>query len=121
VPRPLPVIAARHRQLVLFDAERDLSRLRGRGRELHEPPVPELAEGLEHVAVELGAQYGWPEPIVVSVRRALRLLLLTQDTPSAAFTESEVTPCAGPACVSSTPLRSSPQRACSSATASRRS
>ena len=90
VPRPLAVKVAQHRQSVLFDAERDLSHLRGRGRELPEPPIPELAEALEYLAVDLGAQYGWSEDIVIATRRALRLLLLTQDTPGAPFTETEV-------------------------------
>ncbi len=80
-PAAAPIRPATHRQGLLFDTPRDLSRIAR--TDIPVPPVPELAEALEAAAVERGQAYGWPGDVTSAVRRALRLLLAIQDTPGA--------------------------------------
>src|SRR5205085_780321 len=87
-PRFQPFAIATHRQLVLFDAPRDLARIHG--RDVPAPPIPALAAALEAVAIEHAEQYGWRCEPTSAVRRALRLLLVLQDTPGAVIKASEV-------------------------------
>ena len=82
-----PIRPNPHRQGLLFEAPRDLSRIAR--TDIGPPPVPLLAEALEAAAVERGHAYGWPNDVTSAVRRALRLLLAIQDTPGAAIKASD--------------------------------
>jgi hypothetical protein len=84
-PQPRPFRLADHRQLVLFEADRDLTRL----GQVPEPPLPELATALEAIAVEYAEVYGWAVDTISAVRRGLRLLLALQDTSGAPIKASE--------------------------------
>ncbi|OBA60343.1 hypothetical protein A5780_20645 [Nocardia sp. 852002-20019_SCH5090214] len=85
-PRPRAFRLADHRQLTLFDAVRDSSRL----DKAPEPPFPDLAAALEAVVVEHAETYGWTGDLTSAVRRAVRVLLAIQDTPGAPIKASEV-------------------------------
>lgn len=77
-----------HRQLVLFDAARDLGRIRpGVGPE---PQDPVLAAALLQAADEHAARYGWSRTRKVDARSALRVLLGFQDSPGAPIKASAV-------------------------------
>ena len=73
--RPLPC-----RQLVLFDAERQLVR-DGRYVELPQPPLSDLAEALKAATFDYGKRHGWPNNLIGTTRRGLRVVLALQDTP----------------------------------------
>jgi len=77
---------ATYRQLTLFDADRDFTRL----ATIPEPPLPEFALALEAIAVEYGEVHGWTVESIGDVRRSLRLLFALQDTPGAPIKASEV-------------------------------
>jgi hypothetical protein len=83
---PRAFCLATHRQLVLFEADRDLNRL----ATIPEPLLPELALALEAIAVEHGEAHGWTSDATGAVRRSLRLLLALQDTPGVPIKASEV-------------------------------
>lgn len=78
-----------HRQLVLFDMPRMLSA--ASWQNLREPPIRELREGLDAIAVEHGEAHGWSTNRIADTRRALLVLLCTQDTPGAPINASHVT------------------------------
>lgn len=82
-----PIRPVTHRQELLFDAARDLSRITR--ADIAEPPLPDLVEALEAAANEFGETYGWPVDVTSAVRRGLRILLAIQDTPGAAIKASE--------------------------------
>ncbi|MFG1879539.1 hypothetical protein ACGFIV_32365 [Sphaerisporangium sp. NPDC049003] len=80
-----------HRQLTLFDAARDLTRLRNGGHlQVPEPRDPVLAAALLLAADEHATRYGWSRTRKVDARSAIRILLALQDTPGAAITASAV-------------------------------
>lgn len=83
VRREYPVA---HRQLVLFEAARDLAR----GSRIAEPPDPELAQLLETAAAEHARRHGWSKTRAVTARQGIRILLSLQDTPGAAIASREV-------------------------------
>ncbi|ROP33470.1 site-specific integrase [Couchioplanes caeruleus] len=87
-PRPGPIRPLPYRQLVLFDATRELVR-DGRYVELPPPPVSRLAEALEAAAIEYGPRHGWTDSLIGTARRGLRVLLALQDTPGAPIRASE--------------------------------
>ncbi|WP_284984220.1 hypothetical protein [Arthrobacter sp. efr-133-TYG-118] len=75
-----------HRQLTLFDAPRDLTRLRVN----LSPPDPEFALVLDQVAREHALKHGWSKTRNVSIRQGLRILACIQDTPGALIKASDV-------------------------------
>ncbi|MET8779082.1 hypothetical protein ABZV58_29110 [Nocardia sp. NPDC004654] len=77
---------AEYRQLVLFEAVRDFTRL----VTVPEPGLVDFAESLEAVAVEHAEIHGWTVDVTGGVRRALRLLVAIQDTAGAPIKTSEV-------------------------------
>ena len=80
---PAPVT---HRQLLLFVMDHDLNRGYGVVRQ---PPIPQLAAGLEALARVHGRRYGWHYNYAYKVRAGLRVLLGLQDTPGATITRTE--------------------------------
>jgi hypothetical protein len=80
-PVPLPVRPVIYRQLLLFDTPRVLSAVAW--QDVGEPPNSELREALDAVALDHGERHGWTIDSISEVRRALRVLLHTQDTPGA--------------------------------------
>jgi hypothetical protein len=83
-----PIVLAVHRQLVLFDARRDYARTRN--LTVPEPVLAELLESLEANCLDLGERRGWSRDTTGAVNRALKLLLVTQDTPGAPIDASTV-------------------------------
>lgn len=84
--RPIQPVA--HRQLLLFDAVRDLRAGHRRGF-----PVPGdavLAAVLDDHAADYGQRHGWTYQLKWKVRRAVRILVATQDTPGGAILASAV-------------------------------
>lgn len=77
-----------HRQLVLFDAERDLAA--GHRAGFPSPPLPGLAAALEDMLADHAARHGWGRQLQAVTRYALRVLLATQDTPGAPVTATDV-------------------------------
>lgn len=77
-----------HRQLVLFDAERDLAA--GRRAGFPAPPLPGLATALEAVLASHAARHGWGCQLQAVTRSALRVLLATQDTTGAPVSATDV-------------------------------
>ncbi len=73
-----------HRQLVLFDWPRDLTRAR------LDPPLSDLAAALERAVEDHGARHGWRKSLRITTARGIRVLLAVQDTPGAAITASDV-------------------------------
>jgi len=87
-PRPGPIHPVPYRQLVLFEAPRQL--VRGDSYVmLPELPSPELAEAFEAAAIDYGRRHGWLDDVVGTTRRGLRVLLALQDTPGAPIRASE--------------------------------
>ena len=82
-PIPPPVS---HRQLVLFVMAHDLSPGLGVVRQ---PPIPELAAGLEALARAHTRRHRWHYNYAYTVRAGLKVLLGLQDTPGAAITRTE--------------------------------
>jgi hypothetical protein len=82
-----PVRPVAYQQLVLFDMPRQLAIVAS--LPIIDTPIPILCEALDAIAIEHGHRYGWPVVAVGNVRRALRVLLRTQDTPGAAIRASE--------------------------------
>jgi hypothetical protein len=94
--RPAPPAVARlagwpaqypvaHRQLALFDLERDYSAARPSQLAL---PCPDLAAALEQGITEHAHRHGWGKGLETNTRGAVRMLLATQDTPGAPITAS---------------------------------
>jgi len=77
-----------HRQLVLFDAERDLAA--GRRAGFPAPRLPDLAAALEDVLADHAVRHGWGRQLQAVTRSALRVLLATQDTPGALIPATDV-------------------------------
>ncbi|HEV2637201.1 MAG TPA: hypothetical protein VGX23_18755 [Actinocrinis sp.] len=96
-PDPAPAMTLRtawpvgypvaYRQLAAFDAARDLAAVYPGDR--LEPPIPALARSLDHIAADYGRAHGWSESLSDNVRRGIRILLCTQDTPGAPITASQ--------------------------------
>jgi hypothetical protein len=89
--RPLPwpgQYPVPYRQLVLFDAERDLAA--GRRVGFPTPPLPGLAAALEDVLADHAVRHGWGRQLQAVTRSALRVLLTTQDTPGAPVPATDV-------------------------------
>lgn len=81
-PRPVS-----HRQLVLLEVPRDLTR----GRHSVGPPRdPVLAEWLDTFLTTFAAEQGWGWQLITRVRAGTRVLLALQDTPGAAITSREL-------------------------------
>ena len=80
--------AVSHRQLVLFEANRDL-RL-GMAHGFPPPPDPMLEAALTQFVTDYAARYHWPRTKADRTRRAIRILLGTQDTPGALIRRSDV-------------------------------
>ncbi|RKN52432.1 hypothetical protein D7231_35235, partial [Streptomyces klenkii] len=79
---------ASHKQLVLFQSPRSLRTGQQRG---FPPPLDtELAAALDAHATEYAQRHGWSKHLTWAVRRALRILLGTQDTPGAAIKATAV-------------------------------
>jgi hypothetical protein len=99
-PRPaaLPVPHGRypvpHRQLVLFEAPRDLARAR-HGR-IGDPPIGELAALLDQAAIDHATRHGWSKTRRVAAQAAIRSLLTLQDSPGTLIKASEVADLAQP-------------------------
>lgn len=78
-----------HRQLVLFEAARDL--LAGLERGLPALPLPDLAAALERAVDEQAVQHGWSRGLIDATRHGIRVVLAVQDTPGARVTVSQAT------------------------------
>ena len=78
-----------HRQLVFFDAPRDLAAHPG----LLLPPaiLPGLEAALMQFVGDHARRHGWPRTKADRIRRAVRIMLAIQDTPGAAIRRSDVT------------------------------
>lgn len=76
-----------HRQLVLFEARRDLAA--GYAQALAEPPIPHLARALDDAVAQHAQQYGWSRAMEDFTRRSIRVLLAAQDTPGAPIKASD--------------------------------
>jgi hypothetical protein len=79
-----------HRQLILFEAQRDL--LAGRKDRLPLAPLPDLMQALEQVTHDHAAKHGWTPAYVDTTRHSLQILLALQDTPGApiSYTEAQL-------------------------------
>lgn len=93
-PRPRPMTEARVfrptacRQLVLFDASRDLAA--GLRRGFPAPPDPAMVTFVDQAITDHAGWHGWGETTTDVVRRGARILLGTQDTPGAPIQASAV-------------------------------
>lgn len=83
-----PFEAASHRQLVLFESDRDLRSGRTHGF----PPNahPQMAAVLEQTVCDLASQHGWSSTTVKTTRRGLAIVLALQDTPGAPVKATEI-------------------------------
>jgi hypothetical protein len=77
-----------HRQLVLFDAARDLQV--GLRNGFPPPPHPGREAALLAFVAEHAQRFGWRRSKIERVRRAMRILLGIQDTPGAPIRRSDV-------------------------------
>ncbi|MEV0734331.1 hypothetical protein [Polymorphospora sp. NPDC050346] len=77
-----------HRQLVLFDAVRDLKA--GLRNGFPPPPHPGREAALLAFVGEHATRYGWRRTKIERVRRAMRIMLGIQDTPGAPIRRSDV-------------------------------
>jgi integrase len=85
IPRFCP---ATHRQLALFHLARDL---KGGARRGFPPPAdPAMAAFLDHTLSAHATRHGWSARTASRTRRAIAILLSTQDTPGAPLTASEI-------------------------------
>ncbi|MGV9823474.1 hypothetical protein [Nocardia xishanensis] len=77
-----------HRQLLLFDVERDLRNglLQGFGA----PGHPRMAAFLRQFLLDHAAQHGWSKTSIKTSLRGLSIVLSLQDTPGAPIRASEV-------------------------------
>lgn len=80
--------AAPHRQLALFEAERDLRR--GRTHGFPAPADPQMAVFLDRSLVELAGHHGWSRTTVKRARQGLAIVLGLQDTPGAPVRATEI-------------------------------
>lgn len=77
-----------HRQLVFFDAaDRDMRR--GSLRSFPDPPLPDLAAGLDDAVAQHAVAHGWKPGITDMTKGSMHILLGLQDTPGAPITDSE--------------------------------
>jgi hypothetical protein len=83
-----PAYPVTHRQLVLFETARNLTR--GRLGKVPEPRDAVLAVMLLQAAEEHAARHGWSRTRTGEARLAIRVLLGLQDTPGAAIKASEI-------------------------------
>jgi integrase len=81
--RPVP-----HRQLLLFEAERDLRE--GRIHGFPAPANPQMAAFLSQFLVDHAARHGWRPSAVKEARRGLAVVLSLQDTPGAPVRATEI-------------------------------
>ncbi|GAB3000987.1 hypothetical protein GCM10017788_50880 [Amycolatopsis acidiphila] len=90
-PPPTPVAGppghfpVAHRQLALFDLDRDYTAVRPTELAL---PLPELAIAIEDVLTDHARRHGWGTGLQSMTRNAIRMLLATQDTPGAPIAAS---------------------------------
>lgn len=77
----------RHRQLTLFDLDRDYTAVRPADLAV---PLPELAGAIDNVLTDHASRYGWGTGLQSNTRNAIRMLLATQDTPGAPVKASAV-------------------------------
>lgn len=77
-----------HRQLTLFDLDRDYTAVRPSELPV---PRPDLSAALDHVLLDHAHRHGWGKALESNTRNAIRLLLATQDTPGAPITASAAT------------------------------
>jgi hypothetical protein len=76
-----------YRQLVLLDVTRDLAGGLGRG---FPPPNPAVWAVLEEAIDDHAGGHGWQPHVVEGVRRGVRILLGTQDTPGAPMRATDI-------------------------------
>lgn len=74
-----------HRQLTLFDLNRDYTTARPTDLAL---PLPDRAAVLDDVLTDHARRHGWGKGLQGTTRNAIRMLLATQDTPGAPITAS---------------------------------
>jgi len=89
VPTPLPVHVARHRQLLLFEMNRDLSTRGYRIGGLAEKADPSLAAAMNEIVRNHAARYGWGRDLAWEVRTGVHVLLGFQEAPGDPITASE--------------------------------
>jgi hypothetical protein len=81
-PAGYPVM---HRQLALFYSPLELRD----ACDVPAPAIPALAAALDRAAADHGKRHGWSRPGIDATRRAIRVLLGTQDTPGAPIKTTE--------------------------------
>lgn len=86
--RPATFHPVEHRQLLLFDMERDL--VAGREQGFNSPPLPRMARFIEQILTTHAASHGWAQNTVVTTRQGIAIVLSLQDTPGARVTATEV-------------------------------
>ena len=95
VPATLPVAPRTHRQLPLFDVDRDLSRRGHQYAALAEKADPSMAAALDEIIRGHATRYGYRRDLVWKVRTGVRVLLAFQDHPGDPVTATEAAVLAG--------------------------
>jgi hypothetical protein len=84
----LPMSPVLHRQLILFQWPRDMSRAQRTG--FAPPPIDRLATYLHQCVEQQAARNGWHEAHAGTVDAGIRILLALQDTPGAPINGSDL-------------------------------
>ncbi|SFE22278.1 hypothetical protein SAMN04487819_109207 [Actinopolyspora alba] len=85
---PPPFRSVVHRQLVLFEAERDLRR--GRVCGFPAPADPQMAAFLDQALLDHAADHGWSRSTIKRARQGMAIVLGLQDTPGAPLQATEI-------------------------------
>ena len=88
LPRPVVFHPVGHRQLLLFDLDRDL--VAGRARGFNPPALPRMARFIEQVLTTHAAGHGWGKTTTGTARQGMAIVLSLQDTPGAPITATEI-------------------------------
>lgn len=86
--KPPSLHAVRHRQLLLFDRERDLAA--GRSSGFGPPTHPGMARFVDQVLIEHAARHGWGRTTIKAARQGIAIVLSLQDTPGAPMRATEI-------------------------------
>lgn len=94
-PATLPLGVHRHRQLVLFEVNRDLSARGHSVAGLADRADPAMAAALDVIVGRRAGQYGWRHDLACEVRNGVRVLLGFQESPGDPITASDAAVLAG--------------------------
>lgn len=87
-PRPVTFRPVEHRQLLLFDLERDL--VAGRTHGFNQPALPRMARFIDQILIEHAAANGWAKTTRETAQRGMAIVLSLQDTPGAPVRATEI-------------------------------